>query len=103
MQRWPPRRRPRGARRRTSPTPRRRRPSKCMLCDEAIAKGEWRVAVEREVDAGSFTRPGPGYLHPRCAIEQTGDDELLAKIKTNSAGLRAADAEQLAQLLALAD
>jgi hypothetical protein len=74
-----------------------------MRCDEAIAKGDWRVAIEREVDAGTFTRSGPGYLHPGCAIEQTGDDELLAKIKANTAGLSAADAEQLAQLMAPAD
>jgi hypothetical protein len=76
--------------------------SKCIHCDEPIAKDEWRVAVEREVDTGTFTRSGPGYLHPKCAIEQTGDAALLEKVKANSAGLAEADAAELAQLMAAA-
>jgi hypothetical protein len=77
--------------------------SKCLLCEEAIAKGEWRVAVEREVDTGAFMRAGPGYLHPGCAIEQTGDDELLDKIKANMPTLSEADAAQLGELMAAGD
>ena len=52
-------------------------------CDEAIEKGTMRVAVEREVDTGTFTSTGPGYLHPGCAAEYTGDESLLEKIKAN--------------------
>jgi hypothetical protein len=74
--------------------------SKCLQCDEAIGKGDWRVAVEREVDTGTFTRTGPGYLHPGCAVEQTGDAGLLEKIKANSTGLSEADAGELQQLMA---
>jgi hypothetical protein len=74
--------------------------SKCIQCDEAIGKGDWRVAVEREVDTGTFTRTGPGYLHPGCAVEQTGDEELMEKIKVNTAGLSEADANELAGLMA---
>ena len=73
--------------------------SKCIQCDEAIGKGDWRVAVEREVDTGTFTRTGPGYLHPGCALEQTGDDGLLDKIKTNTPGITDADVTQLQQLM----
>lgn len=61
--------------------------SKCMHCDEAIEKGTYRVAVEREVDTGTFSSTGPGYLHPACAAEYTGDDQLLPKLTTNSVGL----------------
>lgn len=57
--------------------------SKCMQCDEAIEKGMMRVAVEREVDTGTFTSTGPGYLHPACAAEYTGDESLLEKIRAN--------------------
>ena len=57
--------------------------SKCLQCDEAIEKGTMRVAVEREVDTGTFTSTGPGYLHPGCAAEYTGDESLLEKIKAN--------------------
>jgi len=57
--------------------------SKCLQCDEAIEKGTMRVSVEREVETGSFSTIGPGYLHPACAAEYTGDDALIEKIKTN--------------------
>jgi hypothetical protein len=74
-----------------------------MTCDEAIGKGDWRIAIEREVDTGTFTRTGPGYLHPGCAIEQTGDEQLLDKVKANSAGITDADVAQLKQLMAEAE
>ncbi len=42
--------------------------ARCMGCDAAIEKGSYRVAVEREVDTGTFVTKGPGYLHPGCAL-----------------------------------
>jgi hypothetical protein len=69
--------------------------SKCMQCDEAIEKGTMRVAVEREVDTGTFTSTGPGYLHPACAAEYTGDDSLLEKIKANMPDLPEEDVAAL--------
>jgi hypothetical protein len=74
--------------------------SKCIRCDEAIEKGTLRIAVEREVDTGSFTTTGPGYLHPACAIEHTGEAALLEKIKANSPGLNASDLTELESQLA---
>jgi hypothetical protein len=73
--------------------------SKCMQCDEAIEKGALRVAVEREVDTGSFVRKGPGYLHATCAMEHTGDEELLEKVKKNTPELTPADVEELTAAL----
>jgi poly [ADP-ribose] polymerase len=58
--------------------------SRCIGCQEAIAKGELRVAVEREVDTGSFVTKGAGYLHPRCARGFLGQEDLLDKAKANS-------------------
>jgi len=69
--------------------------SKCIECDSAIEKGKLRVAVEREVDTGSFTTTGAGYLHPACAKANTGDDALLEKVKANSTGLSEADLTEL--------
>ena len=69
--------------------------SKCLSCEEAIEKDTLRVAVEREVDTGAFVTKGPGYLHPHCALEFTGDDELLAHIKANSAALSEGDFSEL--------
>ncbi len=69
----------------------------CMLCSEPIAKGDLRVAVEKELQAGGFMRPGAGYLHPGCAVEhtETDADELFMKIKANSLNLNAQELEQL--------
>ena len=63
--------------------------AKCMQCEESIPKDSWRVAVEREVDTGSFTTRGAGYLHPKCVAENLenvgGDmDEFIAGVKKNS-------------------
>ena len=63
--------------------------AKCMQCENAIAKDSWRVAVEREVDTGSFTTRGAGYLHPGCVaenLENVGGDmeEFVAGVKKNS-------------------
>jgi hypothetical protein len=68
--------------------------SKCMQCDEAIEKGTWRVAVEREVDTGAFVTKGPGYLHPGCAVEYTDNEDLLAQIKAHMS-LSPADVAEL--------
>jgi poly [ADP-ribose] polymerase len=63
--------------------------AKCMQCEEAIEKATFRVAVEREVDTGSFTTRGAGYLHPKCVAENLENvggslEELVAGIKKNS-------------------
>jgi hypothetical protein len=70
--------------------------SRCLKCDEAIEKGSFRIAVEREVDTGSFTTTGPGYLHPGCAAGYTGDESLLEKIKVNTPTLGEAELQALA-------
>jgi len=63
--------------------------AKCMQCDEAIEKQSFRVAVEREVDTGSFVTRGAGYLHPKCVAENLENvggstDDLIEGIKKNS-------------------
>ena len=69
----------------------------CLACHPPIAKGELRVAVEREVDTGSFMARGAGYLHPACACAHTGDDApaLLAKVHVHSPALSAAELDAL--------
>jgi poly [ADP-ribose] polymerase len=72
--------------------------SKCIVCHEPIAKGELRVAIEREIDTGMMQTKGAGYMHPACvsawlegdtAGEMTGD-ALLAGIEANSTAIDAA-------------
>jgi hypothetical protein len=71
--------------------------SNCMQCNESIPKGELRVAIEREVDTGSFVTKGAGYLHARCAVEHEGAEaaELYEKLAKNSSALEASDLEAL--------
>jgi hypothetical protein len=65
--------------------------SRCLQCDEAIEKGALRIAIEREVDTGSFVRKGPGYHHVGCAVENTSDEALFEKVKKNCPELTAED------------
>lgn len=77
--------------------------SKCMQCDEAIEKGTLRVAIEREVDTGTFVRKGPGYLHATCAKEHTSDGELFQKVKDNTPELTPVDLDELQKALSQGD
>lgn len=64
--------------------------AKCIQCGEVIAKSTVRIAVEREVDTGSFTTKGAGYLHPLCVEAwsesewEDGLDDLIEKVKSNT-------------------
>ena len=74
--------------------------SKCVACEEKIEKEDLRVAVEREIDTGSFARSGAGYLHVTCALEFTGEDDLLSQVKANSTSLNDEDVQVLGKVLA---
>lgn len=69
--------------------------SRCMACEENIEKDTLRVAVEREVDTGTFKTKGPGYLHPMCAADYSGDDAMFPKVKENSRSLTQGQLEEL--------
>lgn len=65
--------------------------AKCIQCGNAIEKGSVRIGVEREVDTGSFTTKGAGYLHPACTEAwakggyPAGLPALIAAIQANTA------------------
>jgi poly [ADP-ribose] polymerase len=69
--------------------------SSCISCGEKIEKGDLRVAVETEVNTGSFSRKGAGYLHPACSIDHTEDADLFDKVKANSLNLSPSEMETL--------
>jgi len=74
--------------------------STCVECGEKIAKGEYRVAVEREIDTGSFTTSGAGYLHPMCALDHVEDpDGLMEQVRVNSVSLSEEELEELSAAL----
>jgi poly [ADP-ribose] polymerase len=63
--------------------------ARCMVCEQPIEKGSFRVAVERELEVGANVTRGAGYLHPRCAVqnlERAGlsIDELIEGVRANS-------------------
>jgi hypothetical protein len=72
--------------------------SKCIVCHEPIAKGELRVAIEREIDTGMMVTKGAGYMHPACVAawlsgEHAGEmtaELLLQGIEANSTAMDAA-------------
>jgi hypothetical protein len=70
--------------------------SKCMVCEENIEKGELRIAVEAEIDTGSFVTKGQRYLHPACAPDYEGaPDDLLELVKKNSVSLSPDDVKTI--------
>ncbi len=66
--------------------------ARCQGCGEAIAKGQLRVAFERDIERGMTVTKGAGYLHPACAAgwfedNGTSHDELTEKLRTNTRAL----------------
>lgn len=75
--------------------------STCQACSSTIEKGTMRVAVEREVDTGTFVTSSAGYLHAACAqafIDDNApvDGALLDVLKKNSPSLAEEDLAALA-------
>ena len=74
--------------------------ARCQGCGEGIAKGELRVAVEREIERGMTVTKGAGYLHPKCAaayVEEHGGthEELTQALRANTRDLSEAEMEKL--------
>lgn len=73
----------------------------CQGCGEKIAKGELRVAFEREIERGMQMTKGAGYLHPKCAAayleENKGmsHEELANAIRANTRDLSEEEKETL--------
>lgn len=74
--------------------------ARCQGCSEGIAKGEIRVAVERDIERGMTMTKGAGYLHPKCAaayVEQNGGthDDLTKGLQANTRDLSEAEMGKL--------
>jgi poly [ADP-ribose] polymerase len=74
--------------------------ARCLGCSEAIAKGELRVVIEREIERGMNVAKGAGYLHPRCAaayVEAQGGthEALTAGLHANTRGLSDEELDRL--------
>ncbi len=74
--------------------------ARCLGCSEAIAKGELRVAIERDIERGMTVTKGAGYLHPKCAaayVESQGSthEALTEGLRKNTRDLSDDDLDQL--------
>lgn len=74
--------------------------AKCQGCGETIAKGELRVAYERDIERGMSVMKGAGYLHPKCAaahFEENGGTHaaLTEALRTNTRDLSEQELERL--------
>lgn len=73
----------------------------CMQCKTAIAKDEWRIVVERELEGiGGGGMRGNGYVHVPCAVAflQASKEGLLARVQKKSE-LTAGDVAELTALV----
>lgn len=80
--------------------------ARCMQCSEAIEKGAWRVAVERELEAGAFVRKSAGYMHPACApawaeANEPGDYGAWIEALLANGALEAGDAAEVRELVSV--
>lgn len=74
--------------------------ARCLGCSEGIAKGQLRVAIERDIERGMTTTKGAGYLHPQCAgsyVEAQGSNraDLTVAIRQNTRSLSEAELDEL--------
>ena len=74
--------------------------AKCQACGETIAKGELRVAFERDIERGMSVMKGAGYLHPKCAAahfeaQGTSHDDLTKALRENTRDLSPAELDKL--------
>lgn len=74
--------------------------ARCQGCGETIAKGELRVAFERDIERGMSVMKGAGYLHPKCAaahFEQNGisHEELTSALRANTRDLSEEELDRL--------
>lgn len=78
--------------------------ARCIQCSEAIEKGTWRVAIEREIDTGTFVTKGAGYMHPKCApgwteSNEAGDYDAWVSSVIENSGLSDGDGAELREQL----
>ena len=72
----------------------------CIVCSDKIAKGELRIAIEREVDAGGFSRRSAGYMHTQCASQcDELPDDAMEEIRQNSPQLDPGELDQVESAL----
>jgi hypothetical protein len=58
--------------------------AKCLECNEAIAKGDERLAIERKFEVNGYDRAGAGFLHLKCAPKFTKNPDIVEQARANS-------------------
>jgi ribosomal protein L37AE/L43A len=66
----------------------------CRSCREPIAKGTWRLPLVFYEEVEGRFQPA-GFIHPKCAKEYFGTNDVMARIQHFSPTLEASDVEEL--------
>jgi hypothetical protein len=66
----------------------------CRSCREPIAKGAWRISLVFYDELEGRFEPA-GFIHPKCAKEYLGTNDVVARLQHFSPALPTNDIEEL--------
>lgn len=66
----------------------------CRSCRESIEKGSWRISVVFYDEVEGRFQPS-GYIHPKCAKEYFGTNDIVDRLRHFSPALEASDVEEI--------
>ncbi len=66
----------------------------CRSCREPIAKGAWRICLVYFEEVEGRFQPS-GFVHPKCAKEYFGTDDVIARLQHFSPGLEAKEVQEI--------
>jgi hypothetical protein len=72
--------------------------ARCRSCRELIDKGTWRISLVFYDDVEGRFEPS-GFIHPKCAKEYFGTDDIVARLEHFSPELKPSDIDELRSAL----
>jgi hypothetical protein len=66
----------------------------CRSCRELIEKGSWRLSVVYYDEVEGRFQPS-GYIHPKCAKEYFGTNDIVDRLRHFSPALEASDIDEI--------
>ena len=68
--------------------------ARCRSCRELIKKGPWRISVVYyDEEVGRFEPSG--FIHPKCATDYFGTNDIIDRLKHFSPALGASDVDEI--------
>ena len=66
----------------------------CRSCRESIAKGAWRISLVFYEEVEGRFQPS-GYIHPKCAKDYFGTNDVMARLQHFSPGLETKNFQEI--------